>query len=118
MNRPPSSQGDVSAASEIRPNGAGTAAILAASVGAALVALCGILGDQSHLFRAFFTFSKSTGPLSGETTCAVAGWLICWGILHALWNKRQVNAKPITLIAFLLLALGVALTFPPIADLL
>ena len=98
-------------------NGAGAAAILAAGIGSLMLALLAILGDQSSFFHTFFVFSRPTGPLSGVTTCAIAVWLVCWAVLHALWRKRTVALGRIGAAAIVLLLLGLILTFPPIADL-
>jgi hypothetical protein len=101
-----------------RSNGAGAAAILAAGVGCLMVALLAILGDKSAFLHSFFIFSKPAGPLSGVSTCAIAIWLACWGVLHASWRRRTLVLARVSVVAILLLVLGMLLTFPPIADLL
>jgi hypothetical protein len=103
--------------SATRPNGAGAAAILAAGIGAFLVAVFAILADQSAAIKSLMLFSKPTGPLSGVTTCAIVLWLAAWAILHARWRQRSVDLKRVNAAAFALLILGLLLTFPPIADL-
>jgi hypothetical protein len=103
--------------SATRPNGAGAAAILAAAIGAFLVAVFAILADQSAAIKSLMLFSKPTGPLSGVTTCAIVLWLAAWAILHARWRQRSVDLKRVNAAAFALLILGLLLTFPPIADL-
>lgn len=100
-----------------RPNGSGAAAILAAGVGSFLLAVFAIAGDKSAALKSFFTFSKSTGPLSGVTTSAIVVWLIAWAVLDALWKRRSVALAPIVTAALILLALSLLLTFPPLADL-
>ena len=109
--------GTVSAASSIRFNGAGAAAILAAGIGAFLLAVLAILGDQYALIGSAMIFWKPTGPLSGVTTCAIVLWLAAWAVLHARWRNRNVELAKINAAAFILLVLGFLLTFPPIADL-
>lgn len=106
-----------SVSSATRPNGAGAAAILAAGIGAFLVAVFAILADQSTAIKTLMIFSKPTGPLSGVTTCAIVLWLAAWAILHACWRNRSVDLKRVNAAAFALLILGLLLTFPPIADL-
>jgi hypothetical protein len=100
-----------------RPNGAGAAAILAAGIGSFLIGVFAILGDRSAFFKSFFNFSKPTGPLSGVTTCALVVWLAVWLILHARWRNRSVALARINTAAFILLGLGLLLTFPPLAGL-
>jgi hypothetical protein len=103
--------------SAARPNGAGAAAILAAGIGAFLLAVFAILADQSAAIKSLMIFWKPTGPLSGVTTCAIVLWLVAWAILHARWRNRSVALTRISVAAFVLLILGLLLTFPPIADL-
>jgi hypothetical protein len=100
-----------------RPNGAGAAAILAAGIGAFLLAVFAILADQSAAIKRLMIFWKPTGPLSGVTSCAILLWLAAWVILHARWRNRNVAQRRVNAAAFFLLILGLLLTFPPIADL-
>jgi hypothetical protein len=106
-----------SVSSATRPNGAGAAAILAAGIGAFLVAVIAILADQSTAIKSMMIFWKPTGPLSGVTTCAIVLWLAAWAVLHARWRNQSVALARINAAAFGLLILGLLLTFPPIADL-
>jgi membrane associated rhomboid family serine protease len=98
-------------------NGPGAAAVLSAGFGSFLVAFVAILADKSPSIKSLMDFRHATGPLSGVTTCAIAGWLILWWILHILWRTRMLNMRKIGYFAIVLLILGVLLTFPPIADL-
>jgi hypothetical protein len=52
------------------------------------------------------------------TTCAIVVWLAVWALLHWRWSSRNVEIGRVTAAAFILLFLGLLLTFPPIADLL
>lgn len=106
-----------SVSSAIRPNGAGAAAILAAGIGAFLVAVFAILADQSAAIKSLMIFWRPTGPLSGVTTCAIVLWLAVWAVLHARWRNQTVALARVNAAAFALLILGLLLTFPPIADL-
>jgi hypothetical protein len=106
-----------SAIASARPNGAGAAAILAAGIGAFLVAVFAILADQSPAIKSLMIFWKPTGPLSGVTTCAIVLWLASWAILNMRWRNRNVALARVNAAAFALLILGFLLTFPPIADL-
>lgn len=99
------------------PNGRGAAAVLAAGIGSFLVGLFAVLAGKSPAIKSLMIFSKPTGPLSGITTCAILLWLVAWVILHARWRGRTVVLARVNTAAFILLALGLLLTFPPIADL-
>ena len=98
------------------PNGSGAAAILAAGIGNLAVALLAIAGDKIEAVKSWMTFYKPTGPLSGVTTSAIGVWLLVWLILEFRWKGKVVVLSRINAIAFVLLALSVLLTFPPIAD--
>jgi hypothetical protein len=107
----------VSAAPESRRNGAGEAAILAAGIGAFLLAVFAILADQCSAIKSAMIFWRPTGPLSGVTTCAILLWIAAWAILHWRWRNRDVALGGVNVAAFILFILGLLLTFPPIADL-
>ena len=102
----------------MNPNGAGAAAVLAAGIGSFLVAVFAILADKVASIKGLMNFYKPTGPLSGVTTCAIVFWLAAWALLHWRWSWRNVAVGRVTAAAFILLFLGLLLTFPPLADLL
>jgi hypothetical protein len=111
-----SAQG-TSANSSALPNGAGAAAILAAGIGAFMVAFFAVITDKVASFKSLMIFWKPTGPLSGVTTSAILIWLLAWVILDWRWRRQTVALTRINTIALILLALSLLLTFPPIADL-
>jgi len=100
-----------------RGNGAGAAAVLAAGLGSFLIAVFALLADKSADIKGIMVFYKPTGPLSGVTTCAIVVWIFAWLVLHMRWKSRNLNLSRVNVIAFLLLGLGLLLTFPPLADL-
>ena len=110
---------DTSAAAKVPdfPNGGGAAAILAAGIGAFLMALTALLADKSPAIKSVMIFYRPTGPLSGVTTCAIIIWLVAWFILHARWKNRNLAMGCAGAAALVLLLLAALLTFPPIADL-
>ena len=112
------SNASTSVSSATRPNGAGAAAILAAGIGAFLVAVFAILADQSAAIKSLMIFWKPTGPLSGVTTVAIALWIVCWTVLAVRWRNKTLAFGKLSAFAFLFLAFGLLLTFPPFGDLL
>jgi hypothetical protein len=100
------------------PNGAGGAAILAAGIGSATLGILAFVADASDAIGAALNFYNPTGTLSGVTTLAILVWLVSWFVLHRLWNERTVEMPKINVAAFVLLAVGFLLTFPPFMDLL
>jgi hypothetical protein len=114
MNEQPA---DCPANAAVLPNGSGAAAILAAGIGAFMVALLAILADKFAFIKNLFVFYKPTGPLSGVTTAAILIWLVAWFILDLRWRRRTVALRRVNTLAFVLLGLSLLLTFPPVADL-
>jgi hypothetical protein len=99
------------------PNGSGAAAVLAAGIGALALAVIAIAADRIAWMKSAMVFYRPTGPLSGVTTSAIFLWLVVWAVLESRWRKKEVAMRRIGIVAFALLALGLLLTFPPVADL-
>jgi hypothetical protein len=99
------------------PNGSGAAAILAAGTGAFALAVLAVAVDKSAWVKRSLNFYSPTGPLSGVTTIAILVWILIWVILQWRWRSRNVAAGYVNSAAFLLLALSLLMTFPPVADL-
>jgi hypothetical protein len=100
------------------PNGRGAAAILAAGIGCAAVGVLAILRDAFPAIASALNFYKPSGPLSGVTTVAVVIWLVAWFLLARRWRDAKVELGKVNTAAFILLAVGLLLTFPPFMDLL
>jgi hypothetical protein len=99
-------------------NGPGAAAVLAAGIGATALGVFAVLADTLPAFKKLMIFSSPTGPLSGVTTSAIIVWLLAWAVLEWRWKQKTVAIGPVAIAAFVLLAVGLLLTFPPFADLL
>ena len=112
------SQGNLRTDEDAIPNGSGAAAILAAGIGCAAVGILAIAGDASDAIGGLLNFYNPTGTLSGVTTVAIIIWLATWFILNRLWSMRTVSMTTINVLAFVGLAVGFLLTFPPLMDLL
>lgn len=100
------------------PSGPGAAAILAAGIGCAVLGVFALLGNEFNGIAGFFDFYSPAGPLSGVTTCAIAVWLASWFVLATIWADREIAIAPVSAAALVLLAIGFALTFPPVVSLL
>jgi hypothetical protein len=109
---------DEGSLANVRPNGAGAAAVFAAGIGSLVLAVVAIGAERIPELGHTMNFYKPTGPLSGVTTTAILLWLAIWAFLHARWRKRTVGMGRIGVTAFVLLCVAVLLTFPPLADLL
>jgi hypothetical protein len=99
-------------------NGPGAAAILSAGLGCFLVGLFFLAEDALPAANTFFTFYAPAGALSGTTTAAVVIWLAVWWILSRAWRRKTLRMWWVNAVAFLLLTLGLLLTFPPFIDFL
>jgi hypothetical protein len=100
------------------PNGPGAAAILAAGIGSAALGVFALAGDAFPAINRLFTFYAPSGALSGVTTVAVIVWLVAWFILARRWANATVAMAKVNVASFVLLAIGLLLTFPPFMDLL
>ena len=100
------------------PNGPAAAAILAAGIGCAAVGILAFAGDASGAIGRLLNIYNPTGTLSGVTTIAIIVWLAAWFALNRLWRTRTVATGGVNVAAFVLLAVGFLLTFPPFMDLL
>jgi hypothetical protein len=98
-------------------NGSGAAAILAAGLGCFAIGVIAVIADKSPAVKRALVFYKPTGALSGVTTTAILLWLVSWAVLEWRWKSKSVDLVRINLVAFVLLAVGLLLTFPPIGDL-
>ena len=100
------------------PNGPGAAAILSAGIGCFALGVLSTLSDAFPAVSRLMNFYRPTGDLSGVTTTAIVLWLVVWFVLGRRWAHRQVAIAAVNAAAFVLLALGALLTFPPFMDLL
>jgi hypothetical protein len=99
-------------------NGPAGAAILSAGVGCFAIGVLAVIGDGSKKMAGLFTFYRPTGPLSGVSSLGIAVWLVVWLVLARRWRRKSVAIGRVNLAAFVFLALGLLLTFPPFGDLL
>lgn len=100
-----------------KPEGPISAAIIAVGIGAFALGLLVTLSEMSEGLKEALTLSQRVGPLSGKTSVAVAVWLASWAILHLLMRRRNFGFLKATMIAILLMVLGLVGTFPPIFEL-
>jgi hypothetical protein len=99
------------------PNGPGGAAILAAGIGSAAFGVFALAGDAFAAINRLFNFYQPSGALSGVSTVAVIVWLAAWYVLARRWANASVPMVKVNVTSFVLLAVGLLLTFPPFMDL-
>ena len=103
-----------------KPNGPVSAALLGGGIGAAvfgLVTLIYELNDTSAFARAL-TWYGPTGGLSGKSSLGIIAFFVAWAILHYIWKDKETDFARISTISFVLLAVALLGTFPPIWHLL
>ena len=99
-----------------KPNGPLAAALLAGGVGSAALGLLTFFNQvyPAGAYSQFLNWYKPVGALSGKSSLAIVAFLLAWLILGLLWRGREVNFKAVATAAFLLLAVGLLGTFPPV----
>jgi hypothetical protein len=93
-------------------NGAALASFLAAGIGAFAMGLIVIL-NEAGIFAAPALYGPA-GGVSGRTTLAAVIWLIVWAVLHIRWKNRQIESRGVRILSWVLIGLGIVLTFPPV----
>ncbi len=98
-------------------NGPVAACLLAGGFGAAVLGLMTTMAEALPSFSASLNWYSPVGPLSGKSGIGVIAFFLSWLVLHLVWRGKNVNFQRAATIAFVLLAIGLLLTFPPIFDL-
>jgi hypothetical protein len=89
-------------------------AFIAAGIGSTALGLVTTLAEVNASFRdSLFWFARG-GPLGGKTSIAVLSFLVTWAVLTLAFRRRPVGLKTAFIIALVLIAMGLLLTFPPI----
>ncbi len=99
-----------------KTTGAGAAAVVAAGIGTFTIGLMTSLAEASAGLRTALIWYAPSGPLSGKAGVGVLAWLIAWIALHSAWQGRNVDFRRSLTWAFVLLAVGFLLTFPPVFE--
>lgn len=108
------------------PSGAALAAVLAASLGALALGVTHVMSEVSGSFKAamqslgnlWMPGAAGIGPYSGKETVALLVWLGSWGLLHALWCKRELSVGRIGALSLVLVGIATTILWPPITELL
>lgn len=111
-----------------KPSGPAAAVMIAAGIGSLVLGIGVILNEYSAAiktatgldFGAILQFDKNyglgsgVGALSGKVILATIAFFATWIILHFAWRRREVNVRRAFAATLILVAIGFALTFPPI----
>ncbi|MCX7012351.1 MAG: hypothetical protein NTW86_07285 [Candidatus Sumerlaeota bacterium] len=82
--------------------------MIAGGLGAAALGLATTLAEASERIMNALAWWTPAGPLSGAMVFFAA-----WAALHSIFRGKSVNFLWATVIAFVLLGLGLVGTFPP-----
>lgn len=113
---------------DTKPNGPVAAAFLASGIASLFVGIGVVLNEASGTikdaigvdFNAFLQFDKNfgfgsgVGPLSGKVGLAIIAFVVSWVAFHLWLRGKEVNFRNYFMASLVLIALGFALTFPPI----
>jgi hypothetical protein len=111
-----------------KPSGPAAAAFVAAGIGSLVMGITVNVVEQSVRikeligvdFNALFRFDQNfglgsgVGPLSGKVIVSVLAFLISWAVLFLLWRRRDISVGKAFAATLVLVAIGFALTFPPV----
>ncbi len=100
------------------PNGPVAASFVGGGIGAAVLGIVTILSEVSTPFSNALNWYKPAGPLTGKVIIAVVAFFGSWIALHFAIGRKNVNFSTYATVAFVLLAIGLLGTFPPVFDLL
>src|SRR5512133_1959161 len=91
-----------------KPNGPVAAALLAGGIGSAVLGLVTLINEANATsgFSKSLVWVKSVGGLSGKSSYAIIAFLLAWIVLHFAWKGKDIEFKTISVIAFILLAIG------------
>lgn len=99
-----------------KPNGPVAAVMLGGGFGAAVLGIATVWAQVSAANAALLNWYAPVGPLTGQAILSAAAFFLSWGLFALLWRGRNVNFGAVSLLAFLLLAVGLAGTFPPVFE--
>ena len=96
------------------PNGRAAAALLAGGIGCAFLGVIVYLSEAIAPIGNALNWYNPVGPLSGKVILTIAVFFASWIALNFAWKNKEVNFSRIAFISFLLLAVGIIGTFPPV----
>jgi hypothetical protein len=99
-----------------KTSGSAAAALLSAGIGIFTLGVLTTLKASSDAIKKILSFYPPTGPLSGQTTVAVAVWLAAWVLLGLVWKKREIGLRRILVVLIVLIAVGFLACFPPLFE--
>ncbi len=88
--------------------------LIACGVGSLTLGLMICAAEASGAAKSFLNFYDPVGPLSGKTTLAVVAYVVSWFVLSQLYAKKSLDFGLAIKTTFVLVGLGIVLSFPPV----
>ena len=96
-----------------KPSGPIAAAMIAAGIGALVLAILTVWAEASEGFKESLAYNDRVGPLAGKTIWATVAFFVSLGALSLGLRRRHVDLAKATMITLVLLGLGYLGTFAP-----
>ncbi len=96
-----------------KPNGPVAAVLLGGGLGAAALGLTTTISESNKAIASVLNWYNPSGPLTGKASIAVAAFFVSWLLLHVAFREKNVNFTRVSVVAFVLLGIGLLGTFPP-----
>lgn len=90
------------------------ASMIASGIGSLVLGIAIVLAEVSPAIKAFLTWSKGVGPLSGKTGLSVIAFVLSWVVLHYAFRNKSISLTTSFIWTVVLVVLGLLLTFPPV----
>lgn len=100
-----------------KPTGPVAAVMIAAGIGALVLAILTVGASASEGFKESLEYSTRVGSLSGKTIWGTAAFVCAWVVLGVGLRGRSVDLRKAALLSGVLLALGYLGTFSPFFEL-
>ena len=90
------------------------ASMVASGIGSLVLGIAIVLSEVSPGFKAFVTWNKGVGPLSGKTGLSVIAFVVAWIVLHYAFKGKPISLTTSFIWTIVLVVLGLLLSFPPV----
>jgi hypothetical protein len=97
-----------------KPFAPAAAAMLAAGLGCVVFGVLTALTSANQAVADALTFMPKVGPLSGQALTAAIVFLGSWKLLEFMLRGREPSEKRVFVAMWIMVAIGVVLTFPPV----
>lgn len=97
-----------------KPFAPAAAALLATGIGCLIFGMLTAMTEASQAVADGLTFMPKVGPLSGKALSAAIAFVASWKLLAFTLRGKEPDEKRVFAAMWLMVAVGVVLTFPPV----